>query len=354
MTTKDLLHTLVDLPVQQWTLHNIVRSLYSKTIIFTPLTVEAYYRMADYLQVPCIMEACIKYMRRCLPSAILGVHAFGCDMPDTQLQEAAEDYILRFLKATGWGVRMLADISKKSSDQHVSELLHRLRKVALSELQVVELLIEVQKTRPDFVFNIAVEEMHREEVACLARLLVERGRRDVIGTSKRMWGRMTARVLAVLVDASCLKPPGSSAVVALKLVAPANADTQQTICDAPIRVDGRDYLMRIEWSGTGGWNVWLQPSNGESVYTDRYKPIFSIFSLACDGRLAVCSNHSDYCGNAARNVGTAANTEIGCIDLKLPKLPIDCMDERVFIQDGSPHVTVGMHLYHAVQFTGFR
>ncbi|KAK9806136.1 hypothetical protein WJX72_002857 [[Myrmecia] bisecta] len=104
-------------------------------------TVEAYYRAADYLEMSCIMEACIGYVTACLPSPPLEVRQFGHDMPGTPLHAAAEEFIINTFHWSETG-RWLVDICKDSSDEHVTDLLLRYRKVAISELQVVQFLIE--------------------------------------------------------------------------------------------------------------------------------------------------------------------------------------------------------------------
>ncbi|KAK9813290.1 hypothetical protein WJX72_011933 [[Myrmecia] bisecta] len=102
----DLLQLAVPLPVEQHILHALVGALYSRSILLSAETVEACYRAADYLQMPCILAACVEYIH----AKLLPV------MPLEQFQKAA-----------------------------------------VSELQMLNLVLEVRKNKPSLDFTVRLE-----------------------------------------------------------------------------------------------------------------------------------------------------------------------------------------------------
>ncbi|KAK9806302.1 hypothetical protein WJX72_009380 [[Myrmecia] bisecta] len=216
----------------------MLQRLISREIELSAETVEACYRAADYLQMPCISTACATYIKeQILPDAPLDVHAFARDLPAPELQAAVEDH---FLHALDWSSAssLIALLCKELPDAKAADLLERFRKVAVSELQ-------------------------------------------------RMWEEVSAQVMAALLDPASIKPPTHSWVTAIKLdpPGPPTADPLR-VCMEDVCVDGRTYSVLLEWSNRGSsdgaWDVWLHPPLGETLVTDEFKLHCGWFGLGSD------------------------------------------------------------------------
>ena len=61
--SSDLSSLQISITARQDHLHGIVEALYSKQLLLEPCLVEALLRIADFLGMSCIMDACQQYLR---------------------------------------------------------------------------------------------------------------------------------------------------------------------------------------------------------------------------------------------------------------------------------------------------
>ncbi|KAK9802747.1 hypothetical protein WJX73_006909 [Symbiochloris irregularis] len=167
---QNLQRLMVGIECEQAHLHAIAGALYSCRLRIEAAQVEFLLRVGDYLQMPCISEACVDYIiRHCVSLAPVQVYHLGKDLNIATLVKHAEAHVVQ----ANWeadNLNHLRSLLEGRSAEEVRKLLSHPDRSAVSELEVVEVLRRLSH-RDSLAEAINFQRLASEEVAALGRVV---------------------------------------------------------------------------------------------------------------------------------------------------------------------------------------
>ncbi|KAK9791834.1 hypothetical protein WJX73_006071 [Symbiochloris irregularis] len=281
----------VNIETSQVCLHTIVGALYNKSLHLKKSTVEETLRTAVYLGMPCIVDACVGFVKKYMvKQAPLEVVRLGKEMKLASLVATAEECIVGG-SWSGSNLQLLIKLLRGRSVKDIQKMLHSAPRISVSELEVIEVLKAMPEQPAGLAEAVDFDNLSLQELEALGRHIVSLPPDEHVS---QFWSSISRKVLeGLLLRPNAAAAPESRDFILWEVQADLfHASAKETEHHSPYLQSGAHKLRMLLKTGQG---LYAKPEpakgQGSAKPKDSLALAMAVSAAATQARMASSNTH---------------------------------------------------------------